>query len=538
MRVYLSSVALSATLLALLQSTAFAFTSDEIPLDTPISSLLASAKANLAKGNAADALTYYDLAIARDPSNYLSIFQRGAAYLSLGKNSKASEDFDRALKIKPDFEGALLQRARIKSKNGEWDAARYDYETASKKGSQEFSDLVEAQGAATLAFDAEKNGDWEGCVSQSGVAIMIASTALNLRQLRAKCRFEKGEIQEGVNDLKHALQINPESTEPHLKISSMLFYSLGDTEQGLAQIRKCLHSDPDSKACSRLYKREKKIDKKWSNAKILMEKRQFNNAVKVLVGEEGLIAEVNRDVKDGIEAGTIHRNAPNELYYDLEEMACEAYYETNNLKRASPFCKKVLAHRPTSLHALLAQAKDQLSASSYEDAIRTLNTAKEAHPEAAQSTIDPLLQKAHVDLKRASQKDYYAVLGVHSDADDRTIKKAYRQLTKKHHPDRAMANGEISKEEAEKKMAAINEAYEVLSDPELRARFDRGDDPNSQEAQHQHPFQQGAPFGGQQFVFRSSGGGQGGQHFKFSGGFPGGGFQFPGGFGGGGGFPF
>lgn len=56
-------------------------------------------------------------------------------------------------------------------------------------------------------------------------------------------------------------------------------------------------------------------------------------------------------------------------------------------------------------------------------------------------------------------------------------------------------------------MAAINEAYEVLSNPELKARFDRGDDPNSHE-QQQHPFQQGGnPFGG-----------------GFPGGFPGGGF--------------
>ena len=76
-------------------------------------------------------------------------------------------------------------------------------------------------------------------------------------------------------------------------------------------------------------------------------------------------------------------------------------------------------------------------------------------------------------------------------------------------------------------MAEINEAYEVLSDPELRARFDRGDDPNSQEQQGT-PFQ-GSPFGGggagggQQFFFQQGGGGGGFPGgFKFAqGGFPG-----------------
>ncbi len=84
-------------------------------------------------------------------------------------------------------------------------------------------------------------------------------------------------------------------------------------------------------------------------------------------------------------------------------------------------------------------------------------------------------------------------------------------------------------------MAGINEAYEILSDPELRARFDRGDDPNNPEQQGQ-PFQ-GSPFGGgaggQQFFFRQGGGGGGGGGaFKFQQqGGGGGGFQFPGGFG-------
>ena len=70
------------------------------------------------------------------------------------------------------------------------------------------------------------------------------------------------------------------------------------------------------------------------------------------------------------------------------------------------------------------------------------------------------------------------VLGVPRDADERDIKKAYRKLSKVFHPDKASAQG-ITPEEAQKKMAAINEAYEILSDPELKQRFDNGDDPVS-----------------------------------------------------------
>ena len=122
------------------------------------------------------------------------------------------------------------------------------------------------------------------------------------------------------------------------------------------------------------------------------------------------------------------------------------------------------------------------------------------------------MQEAQIALKRSKTKDYYKVLGVPNDADERQIKSAYRKLSKVHHPDKAAKQG-LTKEQAEKKMASINEAYEVLSNPELRARFDRGDDPNSHE--QQNPFQ-GHPFGGgQPFMFQ-----QGGGQFHFGSGGP------------------
>ena len=65
-------------------------------------------------------------------------------------------------------------------------------------------------------------------------------------------------------------------------------------------------------------------------------------------------------------------------------------------------------------------------------------------------------------------KDYYEVLGVDRGADDATIKKAYRKLAMKYHPDRNPDN-----KEAEEKFKEIGEAYEVLSDADKRAAYDR-----------------------------------------------------------------
>ncbi|HEX2835124.1 MAG TPA: J domain-containing protein [Thermoanaerobaculia bacterium] len=67
-----------------------------------------------------------------------------------------------------------------------------------------------------------------------------------------------------------------------------------------------------------------------------------------------------------------------------------------------------------------------------------------------------------------AEKDYYEILGVKKTASDAEIKKAYRELAKKYHPDKNKGN-----KEAENRFKEISEAYAVLSDSEKRSQYDR-----------------------------------------------------------------
>src|SRR5512140_1979787 len=91
-----------------------------------------------------------------------------------------------------------------------------------------------------------------------------------------------------------------------------------------------------------------------------------------------------------------------------------------------------------------------------------------------------------------ARKDYYEVLGVNRDASEEEIKKAYRKLAMKHHPDRNPDNPK-----AEEHFKEAKEAYETLSDGQKRAAYD----------QYGHSaFEQGGMGGGSPFGAGGAGG--------------------------------
>ena len=224
---------------------------------------------------------------------------------------------------------------------------------------------------------------------------------------------------------------------------------------------------------------------------------------------------------------------------DLDRILCESFIQLNDFKKAGSYCSKIedtespfLPKYIPEIDQLLAKKKNEeakrllerfnvnvrrskLFRDRYEVIGRYTNQQRQQQQQRQrqqqqqqQRQWQQRQQQQHqrAPPNRKPSTDYYKILDISRDADEKTIKKAYRTQTLKFHPDKYKGN-DLTPEQIENKMQDINQAYEVLADKELRERYDRGDDPNDPlggQRQQQQPFGGSRPFGGgggQQYQF-------------------------------------
>ncbi|KZT63888.1 hypothetical protein DAEQUDRAFT_741652 [Daedalea quercina L-15889] len=491
--------------------------------------LINRANALLSVGQFNDAAKAYSDAIEQSPADYLLYYKRATAYYSLSRHQAALSDFDKVLSLTSDtFDKAYLMKARILAKEGQFAEARdalKKYMAKSKDAdSQELLySISEGEASAKKAAQAMKAKLWNACVEAASTALLTASHSVELRQQRVDCSLAAGDVDAAIGDLTRLTHLTTPSTSLLMKIFRLSYflgpYSSGDTQStALTTLKQCLHYDPDSSQCLPAHRLVKSLDKSFKKLEQGLEKEDWRGIVSQLGGEKGFIAtfegaleqhssRVALGLPTSIPLPSAKRVSPRRAA--LLRAMCRAHMKLNDAKRGERWCNALLEMEgmQDDADALMVRADALLAKEEWEEAVRVLEHAFEASGRANRE-IHQRLQKAQRLLKQSRQKDYYKVLGVPRDADTKTIKKAYRRAAREAHPDKGGS---------EAKMAAVNEAYEVLNNPELRARFDNGEDPNDPMAQQGGQPYPGGAGGAQQFA----------QFFQqgFGGGFPGG-FQF------------
>lgn len=253
-----------------------------------------------------------------------------------------------------------------------------------------------------------------------------------------------------------------------MMLSRLEFYAFNRLESGLALIKKCLKYDPSHKQCKIVYGRVKRLHDDFAKVEKEVGKKKYAAAVNRLIGTrryQGILDNVNIDVEKLERDLKCKGKLPKETYHHIYQLACKIYGEQHEVKKIEKWCSLALSIHPDDAKSLQYRAELYIEQEDYSAAVKDLKAANKL-TEGRNEEITRLLKQAQQALKALKQSkrlDYYKLLDVSPNADKSEIRKAYRKKAHEWHPDKY--KGDLDKDQVQKKMADINQAYEVLSDP-------------------------------------------------------------------------
>lgn len=226
-----------------------------------------------------------------------------------------------------------------------------------------------------------------------------------------------------------------------LLIRARAFYGLGDTDQALKLLKVCLGLDPDMKQAIKLLRTVQKLVRTKEEGNAAFKAKDYKKAVDLYTEAVQLDAR-NKDMNSKI----------------LQNRA-QAHISLKDYDNAINDCNEALGLDPSYAKAQKIRAKAHGAAGNWEEALRDYKAVAESNP--TEKGIQEDIRKAELELKKAQRKDYYKILEVPKDASEHDIKKAYRKMAVRYHPDKNRDG-----EEGDEKFKEIGEAYETLMDPQ------------------------------------------------------------------------
>lgn len=448
----------------------------------------------LARGAYSDALTHFHAAVDADPSNYMSYYKRATVYMALSRSRPALADLDKILQLKPDFLKARHQRGGLLLKMGRLNEAHIDLENVVRKepenteAQKQYSMVSILQDQIEDIKDYMNWNNYEQAIESLNDILEHIPWDSKLREMRADAYLGIGNVVHAISDIRSVTKLTSDNTAGFYKLAT-LHYQLGEADESLNEIRECLKLDPEHQDCYPMYKKLKKVAKFLNNAKQARDQEDW----------EECIASAQKVLKNEPSVTGIKFHAYDRLCY------CEGK-AGNPLESRKACSEAIKIDDEPRLYCDRADAF--LQEDMFDEALRDFRTALEK--DEGFSRAKEGIAKAQKLQKQAGKRDYYKILGVKRSASKKEINKAYKKLAVQWHPDKFQDEDE--KKAAEKKFMDIAAAKEVLTDPEMRQKYDSGEDPLDPESGNgDHPFRHGGqqfhfpggnPFGGGPFQFK------------------------------------
>jgi DnaJ family protein C protein 3 len=458
----------------------------------------------------ADAESYYLKAITIQPNNAVNYHKLYTVRKRKGNSlSEALIDISKAVELDPNKYDYRVQKATLLVQLGRCDEALEEYVQAQQLTTQKVDDAMrnvaidgvqsskECAQYTKEALKAYQNENWTEAIRLFDTVLGHTLDAPDLLFMKAQAEYNANDYYGVVSDTGKILKNYPQHIEAY-QLRGEAYTRLNEMDMAIRHYREGLKLDPEHKGCKEGHKFVKKITKKDKKGDESFAKGEYQLAIsnwwEAMNTDISLLAFVRPTLLKVV----------------------KAHLELRQYDKAIEEAQKHIANEE-SVEGLQALGGAQLAAERYDDAIRTYHRAFEIAPDDQKNDIRQKVQEAETAMKQSKEKNYYKILNVPRSAQQKEIKKSYRELALRWHPDKVT---EDEKEKAEKMFQDISEAYEILSDKELRGKYDRGEPVFENQGgggQHQQRHHMDPNMFFQQH-FNGGGGGHGQRmHFRFGG---------------------
>jgi len=344
-----------------------------------------------------------------------------------------------------------------------------------------------------MALSAYQSQNWSDAISLFDKILTTYATlgdTPDLLYMKSQSEYNIGDYYGTISDTGKILKGYPQHLEAY-QLRGSAYYRLNEMDMAMKHFREGLKLDPEHMGCKEGHRLVKKITNIVKRGDEAFEAGNFRFAIDAWMGA------IHLDVTH------LALVRPTQLKVVKAYMALKDYFNAE---------RECMEHIRTqeSVEGLHLLGEVQSAAEKYNEALRTYQRALEIAPDDEKQHCQRKVEGAQVALKQSTEKNYYKILAVPRNAVLKEIKKSYRELALQWHPDKNTDN----KEKAEQMFQDISEAYEVLSDKELRAKYDRGEPVFENQGGQQ---QQGRHHMDPNFFFHQNfhGGGAGGQRHHF-----------------------
>jgi len=466
------------------------------------------------------AIEQYTKAVDLFPDSATYLGNRAAAYMSSGSFQHALEDCSRAADLDPQNAKILLRLARIYTGLGRPEEAMTTFNRIRPAPSaKDVAPTKEMLHHITSAADTLERGSAMSMVlhaldqAERGLGAGVTKPR-KWQLMRGEAYLKMGNensLGDAQNIAMNLLRNNNQDPEA-LVLRGRVLYGQGDNEKAMSFFRMAVNCDPDFRDAIKWLRIVQKIDRMKDEGNTHFKAGRFQPAIEKYT--------------EALEIDPTNKS----MNAKLLQNRAQCKIKLKQYDEAIADSERAVSLDPGYTKARKTKANALGQAGKWEDAVKEWKNIQELDPE--DRTIPKEVRKAELELKKSQRKDYYKLLGVGKDADANEIKRAYRKMAVKLHPDKNPGD-----EHAEAKFKDMQEAYETLSDPEKKARYDNGDDLLDPADMFGGGGGMGGGMGGidPEILFSMMGnqGGFGGGGFRSAGGgFPGGARGFPGGAGG------